>query len=912
MSEKNTIQQVLKVINTGKKYPALQLVKSNPEVAALISKLVKSPKDREFDLNTKDSIYNLNQSQINSISDSTKQRLKDNENVISLFPDIELAIQIIISSILSPKDMVKTEIIYGAKEPILPSEVIMKLNSIASKHIESHYDFKNELSDILRETLFTTGSYVKAVIPESIVDELINSNTPNVSTESISELFIDDKPVSLGILGNSKKGENTAKSYSFESYFKTQSIKDYNSSIVTEDNKALDFIEVTDNYKLLKLPKLIETHNKSKLRNMFKKDARVTMESKSEGLTNKEFSSVVFKESKNNTDTFVAIPNSYNVKRKAIGRPLVIKLPSESVIPVYIPGDESKHIGYFVLLDADGNPLSASSNRDAIEGLSGIMNANNSQSQSLSSMLITKAKNNLVNKSHEITLDQVTKVYSNIVENDLIERLRNGIYGNNVSISNNEEIYRIMLARSFASKYTRIVYIPSELITYFAFKYYNNGIGKSYLDDIKILTSLRAILLFSKVMAMTKSSISISHVDMTLDPKDPDPQKTIEIATNDIVKMRQQYFPLGINSPVDLVDWIQRAGFEFSFTGHPRLPDTKFDFSTKNLQHIVPDNDLDELLRKQTYMAFGLSPEVVDNGFNAEFATTVISNNILLSKRISQLQQVFSTDMSDYGRKLLVNDSIVFSELLTAVKDNKGIIDKVLTDKDKELLSTNENALLEDIVYSYIDNLTLDLPKPDITSIETQISAFDSYKEALEKTIDAWISSEFITSDIAGQINGNIDSVKAVVKSYFLRRWMSENGFMGELHDIVTTTEDGDPTLDIYEINKTHMEGIIHSCLTFINKMQPAKNASDADLTNMNVGEGEQTSNDYNNDSDNESGNDSESDLGEGDLDNLDSLTGDMENLDKTSNEEPNPEDENSEESKQEEPAEKPDETKTE
>lgn len=40
------------------------------------------------------------------------------------------------------------------------------------------------------------------------------------------------------------------------------------------------------------------------------------------------------------------IPDQLN--RKSIGSPLEIKLPPESVIPVFVPGFPEKHIGYFL------------------------------------------------------------------------------------------------------------------------------------------------------------------------------------------------------------------------------------------------------------------------------------------------------------------------------------------------------------------------------------------------------------------------------------------------------------------------------------------------------------------------------------------------------------------------------------
>ena len=883
MNNTESLKKVINKLNSGAKYPAMQLVKSNPEVAALVSKLIKSKHHVDFDINKESTYYNLNQSQIHGISDKSKTRIRDNENIVQLFPDIELAIQILVSSILSPKDMVKNDIIYKTVESVMPSEIQLKLNQEVKSHIEGYYKIHNELPVILRDALFNKGASIKAVLPESIVDEIINNNT-TFSTESLSDLFTGDNPSHLGILGN--PFQSTGNSYSLERFSTIRKSLDYNSKLTTHHNDKLhqifpEFLDITDNYKLLKLPELTKVSNKNKLKSILKNkvsleayDASNTkghsttsdFSNKKDKLSSDKLTDMMYKDPSVKSQTFLVIPTAKNAKRKSVGRPLILNLPTEAVIPIYTPGDETKHIGYFVMTDTDGHPITINTNIDHIEGLgTAIMNQN--QNQSLSSLLIMKAKRNLQDISGDITVDQITKVYSSIVEKDLVDRLKNGLYAGNVEIGDNEEIYRIMLARSLASKYTRLVFIPGELVGYFAFKYFGNGVGKSYLDDVKVLCSLRAIILFSKVMAMTKNSIALTHVNMTLDPNDPDPQKTIEIATHEIVKMRQQYFPLGINSPVDLVDWIQRAGFEFSFEGHPGLPQTKFDFETKNLQHILPESDLDDTLRKQCYMAFGLSPEVVDNGFNSEFATTVVSNNILLSKRVIQLQQVLTRQLSEYVKKILANDSIITKALMEILVSNKAVIEKSLSDEEKEEYNNDKASFLSDLLERYIEAIVLDLPKPDITSVETQISAYDQYLESLDKTIDAWVNAEFITSDFAGNISNSIDAIKSVVRNYYLRKWMSDNGFMAELNDIVTSDEDGNPTIDIFDLNKNHVEGVIRSSIRFIKSLENIKLAANKDLENMEMESGVSASDQFGDEGGSEEGSEEGGDDFGGDFD---------------------------------------------
>ena len=832
MKDEKHLTKLIENIKSGKKVQAVGLVKHDPETAALISKLVMPNMAEDFNVKKDSQHYNLDRSQLKAISDSSIERVRDNKNITELFPDIELAIQILVSSILSPKDMVNTDIIYNNTEALFPAELTNNLNTIIKDELNSHYKILDDLPVMLREALFETGSFIKAVIPENSLDEIINGNQ-QLSTESLSPLFNktgkETEVVNLGILRSESTKLNSALEHIV---MYNTGYGNYNPKINVKDN--VDFcLEVVDNFHLLKLPLLTKVATENALSKITRPKSQ---------LNNVDFSTLIYKSNRTSGMTdFKTIYDKNSLSRKPVGRPLVMKLPSESVIPVHLPGDETHHVGYFVLIDNDGNPVTYSSTVDTMHGLNNF-NQSTQQNASLSSLLLQKAKTNLLRNDDEITIDHISKVYANIVERDLIERLKNGVYGKELAIAKQEDIYRIMLSRSLANKYTRLVYIPNTICSYIAFKYFDNGVGKSYLDDLKVLTSLRGILLFSKIMAMAKSSIALTRVNMNIDPNDPDPKKTIEIAQHEIVKMRQNYFPLGINSPIDLVDWIQRAGLEFTFEGHPGLPQTKFDFESKNIQHTQPDSDIDELLRKQTYMALGLSPEIVDNGFNQEFATTVVSNNILLSKRVLQHQKIFTIQLSEYIHKIIMNDTIIYEKLISVLKENKALLEKRLSEEDKQAMSENEEAFIHYILDRYIETLRAELPKPDETTVATQLDAFNSFQEALEKGLDSVISSEFITNDLTGEISSNIDSIKASWKAYFLRQWMVENNFLNELTDIVTADEDGNPTLDIYDINKSHIEGLMRSSIKFIKSLQPIKTAADTDLENLNVEEGSSSS----------------------------------------------------------------------
>lgn len=816
-----------------------------PEVAALISKLEASRDQATFDVRKETSYQHLNQQQLKEISQSSIDRGLDNDNIIQLFPDIELAIQILVSSILSPKDMINSELIYKLKEPILPSEIALKMNTIVSSHFEGYHQVHEDLGTMLRSALFETGSYVKAVIPESTLDQIINSRNGQVSTESMADLIASDGVIkNYGFLGNAGGNSNRTALEAVHSginsnYVPHATVK-HNDQVISLEASYT----VSDNFNLLKLPVLGQKERKSKIKDILKGSKRPSISTESntpDKMTVTQVGSLLYKSPSAKMATFMAVPSTLNTKRKSIGRPLVLRFPSESVIPVYVPGDPSKHIGYFVLIDADGNPLSRVS-RNEINGVianSVGQNQNQQQGSSVMSMLMEKARSNLQGNNHVVTLDQVSKVYSNIVETDLVERLTNGIYGGNFKVSGNEEVYRIMLARSLQSKFTRLLYVPEELVSYFAFKYFENGVGKSYLDDLKNLMSMRAILLISKVMSAMKSSINITQIGVELDPRDPDPQKTIEIATHEVMKARASYFPMGINSPVDLVDWIQRAGIEMSFKGHPKIPSTSFTFDTKQMQHIMPDTELDDSLRKQTYMALGIPPELMDSGFDSEFATTVVSNNILLSKRVMYLQGIFTKQLTDCCGKIMTHDMVANSELVATIKENIALIEANFSEEDKVAYTENPESLIADLVERYIENLEIALPKPDTTTIDLQSKAFEDFSTALEKAIDPIINSEFMTADIVGDVATYTDALKKAWMAYFQREWMAREGYMPELSQIVTTGEDGKPALDLLSLVTGHSENLMRSSVKFMEKLSVMKTAANKDLEVITNGGGD-------------------------------------------------------------------------
>lgn len=838
-NRQNFFSETFKNRDTGASIPASKLITKDLPLAALISKLTVTNDPIEKQLENTDGRTYLDQGQLQVLSDSIKSRIKDNENILKLFPDIELAIQIMVSSVLSPKDMMTVELLYNTVESLFPSDIQSKINTLIQELFEKHYPLKEDLSQILRDMMFEKGSVVKMILPENILDEIINDEL-SLSQESMSILLEKDSNdklgiKSLGFLGDKPDDSKLVPSLENLLINRSQKRNPYTSKgIYVDNNISLDHIEVVDNFNVVKLPEIKEAHRRKVAMESIVNISSRTGDSKTvEGiyfsgdnktkkkLSRKEFTSLVFKNKQRKIESVVTIGDPSNAKRKSVTRPILKNIPSEACIPVCVPGDEKNHVGYFLLVDIDGNFVTSASMSTNMDNLSSMIS--NHSTSDVNSSLLQKAASNLSLDKKALTLDHVSKFYTTVIVRNLVDKLRHGRYKSELSVSLNEEVANLMLARGLAAKFTRMVYVPKELITYFTLKYDINGVGLSYLDEIKMLTSVRGILLFAKVMGRVKNSINITNVKMKFDPRDPDPDLTAEQAMDEILKMRRQLFPFGVNSMPDLADWVQRAGLQFTFEGHPDFPDMNFEFTNTSAEHKIPDDDFDESLRKQTYMAFGLTPEILDEVNAPDFATTVANNSLMFSKRAATIQDQFKLFITDLARKIMTHDPEFKKDVFKVFDDHKAVLIKELNQEQIKEFQEDQQTYWMALYDAVVDNTTLSLPKPDETTMKAQSESFEGYKTFITSAVDTVISTEFMPSDMIGQWAEKLDVIKSAFVNHLLRQWLSNNNCLPELFDIITKDDNDNPNLKLSDVYKVHFEALAASAIDFIKDFTPLK-----------------------------------------------------------------------------------------
>jgi hypothetical protein len=716
------------------------------------------------------------------VSNLTTQNVVDNKNMMQLLPDMELAKQVLVSSILAPNDMMSSELTFTADAPEI-ADLLGPLLTVPREYFETGYRIEDLLPKMLGEALFDCGSYPMVILPESAIDEAINSNE-RVSVESIRSDFDVAKGTVkftgiLGIPGTGTTDNTSMESLGLEAY-STAHAEDYDNLVAKDALKRLigfEAVGVTDNPNALKMPMLRDKISQDRIQDTLALRS-LSMEmhkpaNAAQGQSDAATRASLFRPRNFKHVPVMQMKSLSQTARGTIGHPLVMTVPAECVIPVHAPGNPDEHIGYFLLLDRSGNPIVRATESNFYNDLTRNLNGSADNKSQFLALANRHQSGYQANANDVLSDEDAIRVYTEIIEADLMQRLRNGVYKDTVQISRPQDVYRIMLARACARQYTQLLYVPASLVVYIAFDYNQFGVGKSLLENTKILGTLRSLLTFADTMAAIKNSVTHRVLNIHLDPNSPDPSKDVEFLVHDFAEKCSAQFPLYKSHPQDQINYLTQAGTEVVVDGHPGYPETKVSVDEKSSSKVRVDTELSDSLRKRHLSAIGIAPETVDLSMNVDFATSVVSSNILLAKRAMMYQKKLCAFLSDFVQKYICNSSILMDRLRQVIADNA---DKV------KAFDPEGKLTVDTIVLYFINSIRIELPEPDLSKIEQQFTAFENYNKLLEPVLDSFLSAEmFDSAAMPGSMSGAIPATKAVLKAKLQRDWLRKNNIMPEV-----------------------------------------------------------------------------------------------------------------------------------
>lgn len=868
-NKENSLAKIVSLVNSRGKIPALQLVRDKP-LAAMLSKAIDPTIPITHTPAGSRKIEAPSAGMLHNIASRTANNISHASTIMQLLPDLQLGAQILVSSVASPKDQMTLELAYKTTVGILPPTVMSAAIEIVKEHFDKHYAFKNKIPRILQEVLFDNGSHILAILPENSIDEMINRNNA-VSMESFQEsLGIDSlapltaqQAITKGIdfLGAGLAGYTNQKprpnkglagmTFSignesiddvYSAYTGKQSDFSQQIHINLGDNKftPVDGLYITDNPNILRMPGIEAKLRKDQITAKLKTN-KITAGLESLSANSKvkldDFSlkNLLYKPRKRGMHPMQVMKTDNQLARRSVGRPLWMELPSESVIPICAPGREDQHVGYLVLLDENGNPVKAMQDRDSFMEMSQRLNNVGSQTNSITNRL--KQLTDGMNCSQVEYTGQMARIYTDLVEQDLLARFRNGIFTNTVQLVKNQDFYNVMLARNMQQQQTTILFLPLDMVTYFARKYNQYGIGVSILDEMKMLNNMRAIAMMANTILGIKNSIPRTNVDLTIDETDPDPMKTAEMFLQELTRVNQTAVPFGASAPVDIADYLQRAQYQVNLNGHPGIPDTKVAYSESNTGYSKVDTELEESFERRSAMAMGLQQDTINNGFNQETATSVVASNLMLSRRVMIIQDQINPHITDCHRKTAKADEDLLEklrELLFSEYDSLNMDEAEIAKAIGQENADVKPFVVQYLINDFIEGLEVTLPRPNTATAENQKAALMTYSELLDITLDAMISSEFFSDEIGGELSRSVDSIKKIIRAHFIRQFMAENGIMPELAALATLTADNEAEVDIWKNQEEHVKKLMITVSGFMKKIHKTKMDSNEVVNRLN------------------------------------------------------------------------------
>ena len=884
---------VFRANGDGNRYRPLAVDRGDPELNAVLDKLVRSPIPVKPGVKAKMAGQQLTNGSLQRISMQTTRNIFDAKALMELLPDMELVRDILISLILSPKDMGPSDIRFRVNNGRFTGDVTGLMLGVINTHFKEVYKINDLARNILSDVFFERGSFPILVMPENAIDTLIN-DPRRVSLESIintpeyREVMTDY----IGMLGpatvsaeDRHRLQPGTETFGTEGGFAHYTAAIYPPSAKPGEANPLDLkLKVIDNPEVLKRARLNDrirrerTLDKLQSRRLGPRLGRSPKVSVgAESLLATEFTGGeggyvvrngqsingnvnlsmhgMYRSRQQSFTQMQVIPTPSETSRSPIGHPLVMNLPAESVIPVHVPGAPEDHIGYFVILDENFNPLSRESSFNYFQEMGDAL----SQSNSLPSQVIASTRRASMgtttgNVEQRYTVQELEQAYASMVEADLYKRLHNGVPGSNVSIARPTEVYRLMLQRTYQQRQTQLLYVPAEMMTYVAFDYNEYGVGVSLLQKSMIIGGMRAALLFANVHAGMKNAIARSRLRVTLDPEDPDPEMTVEEYIHNYVRTSRGMMPIGIVDPNDILSYLAHAAIEVEVGGgNPRYPETNMVVEDSQSNVNKPDTELEDSLKKRHHMMFGLTPEMVDNASNSEFATTLVQQNIMLSKRVYQWQDDFTPFLTDHVQCYTISSGPLLDELRRIVLDNREKLTRaqlsdqkealddrsldvdedlrnmvqVLTSKTEKAINagdedlTDEQRLAADaVVYEFIQSLRVELPRPDTALQKNQKDAMDEYGTMLQSGLDVYLDSEALNDEMLGELANALEPTKKALYSYFMRQWLANNNVLPELKDLTVFNPSEGPAIDLLKIQSGHITGLRESLMSYMSRIK--------------------------------------------------------------------------------------------
>ena len=830
---------------------------------------------------TQDISFHAALNEFNIIQQRTALRKANNSNIKQVAPEVSQAANLMASAIFNPNDMQDGSYTFHCDTDLISEEARVLIVQALSDYFNDKQKLAIHHHEMVKDILYMSGAKPVLILPTTALMDMIDKSVVGIESidpkkkhlkrETLWDMAADPNKSLFGMntahknigleslniydddLGN-EFTETLVESIALEMFEEerarnpnsTRSIDDIKNSVkglplkagleqmskkLIEDLESGKSVRTTDRLELLGLLGIKTEHAQKeqtkKVRSYFSTPNRVIQQ------------------------PFVELSPDQSVEETF--HPIVVDLPVESVIPVFVPGSPDKHIGYFVIQDELGNPINnysfihdqanqSSLSKESVQAFFGRMDDKNSGS--FGAVQKNAAK-------HLYKNETIHKVFNSVFDKYIQTHMqKTGVPTVDTSVT--EAISKCMMIRFFRRAKTTLVYVPKEHLIYYAFDYHDDGTGKSLVDDIQYVLSIRVMLTVASMLSAVRNAVDKTVLSIDYGKHISNPRAISETLRQVFTDGKKTTFTY---DPVMATQDIQREAVKIIPANIEGLTTYKVETDNRSSSKIEADTDFMSKLDEMMIYALGVPHADMNHLSKDEYSRSVATRNILFAKEII--------------RKAATLCSLV-DEHIRVYTRYSGPLRKAIAAACEDRLTSSGTEGGEDVIDRIIDSIWVSLPKPNIAVDKAQYTEIREAIEIIETLIDKIYPDECAPGDYSNEMR----MVRATVKAHKLREIISTIGASSN----VTSLPKLDEILDLSDINKIHMT--MKNLKAMVERLEKAFEPKE-----------EQTDSSYSSDSDDssDSGGDPESVWGGDSGDNEETPEGDATN-------EGTPEEETSEE----------------
>lgn len=748
---------------------------------------------------------------LSQVSDDTHTKIEELKNLTIVAPEIKVAKRVIVSTIMSPQDLqtnkVNITMNYDGLSEDVKNKILEKLNS----HFNDEFHFASKLFDWLQVAGFEEGAKAILVLPKheldvqnAIADVINGTEGLGGSIKSIkasTENLYDPIPVrgSVEALNSHTPESDLQKRDALNAVINAEldvalenlGVEDFFRNLSDDDKKK----KYVDTVKVGREDKQINVNNKTNLMEMVREGTFKLLRKNGDGtiMVTRDLSHItksigktsgvlenLLKDAraqltgfdpKNPNAMISAAVRCYTVSDDIkVGEndlPIVLEVPSDAVIPVCAPRDNKNHIGYFILVDENGQFISGTNNYFRT-GSTDVTNrlAMNAAKGVYGNATLTSFADLASNPA--IALQQMENVFA-VAVNKLLESKmgEKGLSGLNINMHN--AVGKALFLNLLANNRIRMVFVPEPMMVYYRFDHRDNGTGKTLLEDSSQMLALRTTFMIARLMAAIDNATLHRTIEVDLDEKETNPEQAMSILTRQAISKYTPSFSTEVQTAAESLVSRNMSIKPKSIAGTTDNLSVNIDKSYGNSQ--PPDSDLMDKLNNWIGMCFGGLPASVLNQLGEnEFSRSVATTNMYFGNSVAGWQMA----IQPYNKRFVVNYVSSCSKLIDMIR--RTIKGDVKGEPEKREENTSEDVVDEQIetqVRDIIESIGVDLPPPQMAVKKAHFEEIQSFSEMIEKIVGIIYNDDIVIDD---ELKSNMGVVRAAITSKLLREFLPKLG----------------------------------------------------------------------------------------------------------------------------------------